>query len=65
MFPVSWPWVMLVALEVEEEESFVFADGAAEGSAVLIAVIGGAGGSEVVARVEGGVAEEFEGAAVS
>ena len=64
MFPVSWPWVMPVPV-VEEKIRFVFADGAAEGATVLITLVGGAAGGEVVARVERRVAEEFEGAAGS
>ncbi len=52
------------ALIVDEVEDFIAMDGAAEGAAELVLAEGSAGGREVVAGVEIGVAEEVEGAAV-
>ena len=52
--------VLAVALVVGEEEELVLADGAAEGGAEVVALeLGDVGLVEVVAGVEGGVAEEL------
>ena len=57
--------VLAVAFVVGEEEELVLADGAAEGCAEVVALeLGDAGGVEVVAGVEEGVAEELVGGAV-
>jgi len=47
-------------LKVAEEKDLVFLDGAAESSAVLVLVVLRTSGIEEPARVERGVAEEFE-----